>query len=198
MTTQPKNQSLVLDWDNLTLEQLESIDKLILTDLESRREQAKAENRDEYDERLSDEQVDTRNKTHFFITKRKNENDSAKVGDIFHTSWGYDQTNIEHFQIKKISPSGKTCMVQQIGSSTVKGSEGFMSESVVPDPSVVIVEELCRVKIERHTEFNYLTQKREAIGEIGLRGSVWYASGHGKHLENLYRVTGANRRSWYA
>jgi len=33
---------------------------------------------------------------------------SIKVGDIFHNSWGYDQTNCDFYQLVKISPSGKT------------------------------------------------------------------------------------------
>ncbi len=185
-------------WESKSLETLQDMEKAIMEDLNKRRTAAKNEGRDEYDERLSDKQVEIRDKVSFFITKKENENDEVCIGDMFHTSWGYDQTNTEHFQVKEISPSGKTCKVQQIGSSTVKGSEGFMCEQVIPDPKVVIVEELCRVKIERHTKFNPIEQKHQEIGEIGLRGSVWYARGHDKHLQNLYRVSGSNYRSWYA
>ena len=36
-----------------------------------------------------------------------------RVGDIFYTSWGYDQTNIEFFQVVKVSPS--SVWVQETG-----------------------------------------------------------------------------------
>lgn len=30
--------------------------------------------------------------------------DGYKVGDIFYTSWGYEQTNIEFYQVVKATP----------------------------------------------------------------------------------------------
>lgn len=41
-------------------------------------------------------------------------NNGIKEGDIFYTSWGYDQTNYEYIIIKKISPSGKTAICQRV------------------------------------------------------------------------------------
>lgn len=49
---------------------------------------------------------------------------SLKPGDILSGSWGYDQTNVEFFEVLEVKPSGKS----------VAGSEGFMSDSVVPAP----------------------------------------------------------------
>ncbi len=149
-----------------------------------------------HDYALTDEEMKKRNELHFFRTLRDNENDSAKVGDIFHTSWGYEQTNIEYFQIKEISKTGKTCKVIQIGSTSVPGTGGTMSEEVVPDPKTIINGTPCLVKIERSTEWNPITQKRQQVGEVQLRGSVYY-SGNEKHLETLYRPRGKSFRSWY-
>lgn len=134
----------------------------------------------------------------FYLHKKENESDKISIGDMFHTSWGYDQTNVEFFQVVEISPSGKTCQVKQIGSKTVPGSEGFMSDSVIPDPNVIIVNETCRIKIERRHIQNPVTDQYEAVGAFQLRGSVWYAQGKGKHLQSLYRVNGWASRSWYA
>lgn len=39
-----------------------------------------------------------------------------KVGDIFHTSWGYDQTNVEFFQCVEVK--GKYLILREIGQST--------------------------------------------------------------------------------
>ena len=135
------------------------------------------------------------------IKEEENKNDSVKVGDIFHTSWGYDQTNTEYFKIISISKTGKTCEVVQIGSQTVKGSEGFMCESITPTPEVILWDgKTCKVKIERSTEYHPYKKQRLPIGSINLRGSVFYAQGNGKHLQSLYRVdpTKSEYRSWYA
>jgi hypothetical protein len=49
--------------------------------------------------------------------------DSVKLGDIFHWSWGYDQTNCDFFQVtKKIGKS--TVELTAIGAKTVE-SKGY-------------------------------------------------------------------------
>jgi len=54
------------------------------------------------------------------------------VGDIFEMSWGYDQTNVNYFQVTRITPKG--CYVREIGASSVPGTAGFMCETVKPTP----------------------------------------------------------------
>ena len=54
-----------------------------------------------------------------------------KVGDVFHDSWGYDQTNVNYYQV--ISKKNRHVEVREIGAKRVEGSEGFMSCKVVPD-----------------------------------------------------------------
>jgi hypothetical protein len=51
-----------------------------------------------------------------------------QIGDIFHMSWGYDQTNNDFFQVTRLSKSG--VFVRQIGSKSA-GGEGFMCQNVV-------------------------------------------------------------------
>lgn len=53
---------------------------------------------------------------------------SVKVGDLFYTSWGYDQTNVDFYKLMKIK--GKTGTFQRINSEVVSGSEGYMSAYV--------------------------------------------------------------------
>jgi len=43
----------------------------------------------------------------------KMETNKVKNGDVFITSWGYDQTNYDYIVVTKISPSGKTAICQQ-------------------------------------------------------------------------------------
>jgi hypothetical protein len=51
-----------------------------------------------------------------------------KVGDIFRMSWGYDQTNVNFFQVTRLSKGG--VFIREIG-STSAGGEGFMCRNVV-------------------------------------------------------------------
>lgn len=56
---------------------------------------------------------------------------NIKVGDIFYSSWGYDQTNIEFWEVVG-RPSPKALIVREIAACAVEGSEGFMSDRVKP------------------------------------------------------------------
>jgi len=48
-------------------------------------------------------------------TKLKPRKIELKKGDVFYTSWGYDQTNYDYIVIESISPTGKTAMCRMIG-----------------------------------------------------------------------------------
>jgi hypothetical protein len=49
-----------------------------------------------------------------------------QVGDLLSYSWGYDQTNLEFFQV--VGTTRATVTVRKIRSDVVPGSQGFMSE----------------------------------------------------------------------
>lgn len=55
----------------------------------------------------------------------------VKVGDIFEASWGYDQTNVDFYQVVNI-PSPFFVEIRAIGVEVVEGSEGMMSQYVKP------------------------------------------------------------------
>jgi hypothetical protein len=59
-----------------------------------------------------------------------------KVGDILHHSWGYDQTNCDFYQVIGVKPA--SVVLRKIGAKTVPGSEGFMSESLMPTKDAFI------------------------------------------------------------
>jgi hypothetical protein len=62
--------------------------------------------------------------------KAKQNNSLYEIGDIYYTSWGYEQTNVEFFQV--VGKVGETMLkVREIAKASVKDSEGFMSDSVV-------------------------------------------------------------------
>lgn len=64
--------------------------------------------------------------------ERKNFVHSAKVGSIFYTSWGYEQTNVEFYQVVKLVGKS-TVIIKQISSHQVEGTEGFDSCEVMPN-----------------------------------------------------------------
>lgn len=53
-----------------------------------------------------------------------------KIGDILYSSWGYDQTNVDFYEVLAVTRQGVT--IQKIGTQT-ESSLTDMSESVVPD-----------------------------------------------------------------
>lgn len=57
---------------------------------------------------------------------------TVEIGDIFEGSWGYDQTNVDFYEVVGFTPSGKSVRLRPIRKVTVPGSEGFMSRRVTP------------------------------------------------------------------
>lgn len=55
---------------------------------------------------------------------------NLKVGDIFYNSWGYDQTNIDFYQV--IDIKGSKITLQSISGKSVPGTQGHMCENVSP------------------------------------------------------------------
>ena len=55
-----------------------------------------------------------------------------KVGDIFYASWGYDQTNVDFYQI--IEVKGKVVILREIGKKVVDEDSHGSSERVVAEP----------------------------------------------------------------
>lgn len=54
-----------------------------------------------------------------------------EIGDIYVASWGYDQTNVDFYQV--IEKIGKrTVIVKELTQDMVQGSAGHMSGSVTP------------------------------------------------------------------
>jgi len=75
--------------------------------------------------------------------KRAAERAAAKenvtVGDIFVASWGWEQTNVDAYQV--VAKKGATVTLREIGLKSIEGSEGFMSDRVVPVKDAFIGEE---------------------------------------------------------
>jgi len=59
----------------------------------------------------------------------------VKVGDIFYTSWGYDQTNVEFYEVTGLT--GASVKIRQIASEDVS-SDSDMHMRLVPKPGVYV------------------------------------------------------------
>lgn len=56
--------------------------------------------------------------------------ESLQVGTLLYTSWGYEQTNVDFFQV--VERRGSLVVMRQIDAVEVEGSAGFMSNRVKP------------------------------------------------------------------
>ncbi len=70
---------------------------------------------------------------------RSNMTNPFKVGEIYYDSWGYEQTNIDFYQIIEVKE--RSVILQSIGQSYCE-SEGYssMAAMVKPDPEIKIGE----------------------------------------------------------
>jgi len=73
----------------------------------------------------------------------------VKPGEIFRCSWGYDQTNIDYYQV--LSVSGQMAKISQICEISEDSRECFMQGESVPAPNQFIGKVLNK-KIQRYSE----------------------------------------------
>ncbi len=57
---------------------------------------------------------------------------NLKIGDVFYTSWGYDQTQNDFLEIVSISPTKKTVMCQMLGKN-IKSTDCVTCDNASPD-----------------------------------------------------------------
>jgi hypothetical protein len=75
------------------------------------------------------------------------------VGQILSSSWGYEQTNVDFYQVIKVSASQVT--IKEIHSEHVS-EDGFMTGKVMPLPNVFKEEEKeIRRKFRSYSKDNY-------------------------------------------
>lgn len=73
--------------------------------------------------------------------------ENLEVGTIFNTNWGYEQTNIEFYQV--VSKKGSFCELQEIRS--LSKEKGYMQYEVAPS-----VNSFCGQKIRRKIMNGYI------------------------------------------
>lgn len=102
-------------------------------------------------------------------------------GMIIYNSWGYDQTNIDFYQV--IERKEKSIKIARIASSYVEGSEGFMSAYVKPVKDAFIGEPIVKkviVSVGYNGDISYYIKAKHGCfcnygsSEKGVYSS-WYA-----------------------
>lgn len=113
--------------------------------------------------------------------EKKSFKHTLKVGDVLSTSWGYDQTNIEYFQVTKLI--GDTMVeVREIGQE--REETAFMSGKCVPKPNAFIGKPLRKRVLQGNT--------------LDIHGGFGYASPEKSVEVAGVKVYGANQYSSYA
>lgn len=68
---------------------------------------------------------------------------NINVGDVYVSSWGYDQTNVDFYKVTAVK--GKKITFQQIGFYSEENSEYYMSDRVLPNLDKNIGEEFNKI-----------------------------------------------------
>lgn len=112
---------------------------------------------------------------------QQNMNHNFKVGQFIYNSWGYDQTNINFYQI--VGVKEKSIVLQEVSKSIVAGSEGFMCANVQPVENAFVGEPILK----------------KVIVQVGYNGNVSYyiKAEHGCFCEYAASQQGVYS-SWYA
>ena len=77
-----------------------------------------------------------------------NDKKAVKVGDIFYNSWGYDQTNIDYYEVVRVTKSGKSVYIREIAQERISNNAQGMSAVVAPVAGKFIGPEMVkRVKM---------------------------------------------------
>lgn len=108
---------------------------------------------------------------------------SLKVGDIVYDSWGWEQTNIDFYEVTAV-PSGKSVKVRKLESITTEHNLGAMSGYTVPCPGKFVKdapELLKRVKLGYRDQLiigsssNWSSSGSCYVWEGKPMGCSWYA-----------------------
>ena len=113
---------------------------------------------------------------------------TVETGDVFESSWGYDQTNVDYYEVVGFTPSGKSVRLRPIGKRGVPGSDGFMSRRVVANPGEF-----------RGGEFTKRLKRADWKGRDGR--SPWYIVCDydcADHIKRADVATTSTYESWYA
>lgn len=66
-------------------------------------------------------------------TPREDMDRPVEAGDVFICEWGYDQTNVDFYQVVSVTPSGKSVRVRPVAAAEVGSSVGSIRVTPLRD-----------------------------------------------------------------
>lgn len=69
--------------------------------------------------------------------KRRETGHGLIVGDIVYSSWGYEQTNVDFFEVVRV-PSSRSAVVRKVEKQTTLSEQGRMCGEVMPKPGMYV------------------------------------------------------------
>jgi hypothetical protein len=135
------------------------------------------ENRKAHEDRIKANKAETQAWRHGF-----------EPGDIFKSSWGYDQTNVDYYEV--ISTTEKMLTVRQIRKAS-SDEEGFMTARCVPSPGDYIGEPK---KVLAQPGYNSKGPK-DGYFKVASYANAYYEA---PEIYAGVKVYKADRYSWYA
>lgn len=96
---------------------------------------------------------------------------SIKVGDFINTCWGYEQTNVEFYQVISVAKSGKSIVVREVAKD--QNYTTGMSGTCTPVKDSFISEEVkCRVSLGDNLKID--RQHASLWNQRPVSFSSWY------------------------
>lgn len=89
---------------------------------------------------------------------------ALKIGDIFDSSWGYDQTNIDFYML--VGLKGKKATFVQIGSKQAKESNHWGVSYVVANPDSIVGEPFTKIINDETINLTSYSHMRKWDGHI--------------------------------
>jgi hypothetical protein len=100
---------------------------------------------------------------------------SVALGSVLYGSWGYDQTNVEFYEVVKVSASGKSVGIRERKQRQVSPPDNSMTGVFLPDPIGYASDEVLsrRVDADGSVRLNDYCRMREWDGQP--KHASWYA-----------------------
>lgn len=120
----------------------------------------------------------------------------VQVGDIFYCVWGYDQTNVDFFQVIKLCGEQSVRVREVVPKIKLKEIESAMSETTTYEITRDILEPVKGVFIKNMEEGDL--KKLKSYAKDGVSDPVFTvgSGGHLAHLEPLGEIS--HFTSWWA
>jgi hypothetical protein len=109
-------------------------------------------------------------------TEKETPMHSVQTGDVFAASWGYDQTNVDFYEV--VSTTAKSVRIRKIGQTTVE-DHGY-SVRVLPERGNFLGESVTRRvrETEYGTYININSYKTASLHDGRSMHATGYGFGH--------------------